>query len=145
MTPDEQLDTIYDKYQLESEAESVDWPKFKDALIFWRNLAVQNLVYDKQVAENCRLIANADIAGTWLDPKTNKKLYNQAAVDAAVQAARVKQIHKDLYSYSYSMPPRSTRNRNTAFKLYAVKFFNGVVKKRRESQLAALNPQGGTK
>jgi disulfide oxidoreductase YuzD len=145
MTPDEQLDTIYDKYQLESEAESVDWPKFKDALIFWRNLAVQELVYDKRVADNCRHIANADIAGTWLDPMTNKKLYNQAAVDAAVQQYVAELIGEDDEYYQPFLVA-STKITIEANQ-HAAKITQIARNKLRATlrQKAALNPQGGTK
>lgn len=40
--------------------------------------------------------------------------------------------------YSYQKPMKSMRTRSTAFKLYAVKFFNGEIKKRRELLLASL-------
>lgn len=47
-------------------------------------------------------------------------------------------IKRATGSYSYSMPMKSVRTRNTAFKLYAVKFFNGKIKERREALLLQL-------
>lgn len=50
-------------------------------------------------------------------------------------------IKKATGGYFYNMPIKSVRSRNTAFKLYAVKFFNGEIKKRRERLLAELTQQ----
>jgi hypothetical protein len=61
-----------------------------------------------------------------------------ADIAKLITEARIDQVHKDLGGYSYSMPMKSMRTRNTAFKLYAVKFFNTKIKERRESQLAQL-------
>lgn len=47
-------------------------------------------------------------------------------------------IRRATGGYSWSMPMKSVRTRNTAFKLYAVKFFNGKIKERREALLAQL-------
>lgn len=55
------------------------------------------------------------------------------------------QINKDLGGQSFHMPIKSARNRNTAFKLYAIKFFNGTIKKRREQQLDKLTNGEGDK
>ena len=71
-------------------------------------------------------------------------LFTQHQLDQAVQEARKDQIHKDLGGYSYTMPIKSVRTRNTAFKLYAVKFFNSKIKERRERALDHLK-NGGSK
>lgn len=44
------------------------------------------LEYEKRVADNCRAVANAPSPMTWLDPVTNKKLYNQAHLDKLKEA-----------------------------------------------------------
>jgi hypothetical protein len=61
-----------------------------------------------------------------------------AKITELLVEARTNQINKDLQGYPYSMPMKSMRSRNTAFKLYAVKFFNGEIGKRKERQLAQL-------
>jgi hypothetical protein len=67
-----------------------------------------------------------------------KKDRLEALIESKVLEGKIEQVHKDLGGYSYTMPIKSVRTRNTAFKLYAVKFFNGVIAKRREKQLAEL-------
>ena len=52
--------------------------------------------------------------------------------------ARIDQVHKDLGGLPLTMPIKSMRNRNTAFKRYGVKMFNTKIKERREAQLAKL-------
>jgi hypothetical protein len=47
--------------------------------------------------------------------------------------------------YSYQKPMKSMRTRSTAFKLYAVKFFNGEIRKRRELLLSSLAADEGKK
>lgn len=61
------------------------------------------------------------------------------------QKARIDQVHKDLGGLPLTMPIKSVRTRNTAFKLYAVKFFNSKIKERRERQLATLKSNKGGK
>jgi hypothetical protein len=68
--------------------------------------------------------------------ETKEKL--EALIASKVLEAEERTVKQALQPYSYSMPMRSARSRNTAFKPYAVKFFNGNVKKRRERMLAEL-------
>lgn len=58
-------------------------------------------------------------------------------------SARIDEVHKCLSGQSFTMPMKSMRTRNTAFKLYAVKFFNTKIKERRERRLQALNEELG--
>lgn len=59
-------------------------------------------------------------------------------------AARLNEAKQNLQPYTYRMPIKSVRNRNTAFKLYAVKFFNGKVKERLERRIAQLTTPNNT-
>jgi hypothetical protein len=73
-------------------------------------------------------------------------LYNlMGLIGQMMSEVRRDQIGKDLGGYSYTMPIKSVRTRNTAFKLYATKFFNSKIKERRERQLAALTPKPNVK
>lgn len=47
--------------------------------------------YNKNVAANCRAVANVNLYGTWEDPVTGRKLYNQVAVDEMLAEARAEQ------------------------------------------------------
>lgn len=55
-------------------------------IIAQQNAALkQSLEYEKQVADNVRLLANVKVPGTLLDPSTNAKVYNQAYIDELKQ------------------------------------------------------------
>lgn len=65
---------------------------------------------------------------------------------AAYAAAVERDVAALTQQYFYVMPPKSVRSRTTAFKLYATKFFNSEIKKRKERfnvSLAALNKKYG--
>lgn len=65
-------------------------------------------------------------------PEAKQRL--NALIEKKVREA----VNEATQPYHYTMPIKSVRTRNTAFKLYAVKFFNGNIKKRRERLLAQL-------
>lgn len=67
------------------------------------------------------------------------KLALQAYIEQEVRKAEENAIKRATAPYPYTMPMKSMRSRNTAFKLYAVKFFNGNIRKRHDSMLAALH------
>lgn len=74
----------------------------------------------------------------WKDMFGNEQgLYGFIAAQCA--AARRKEAKECLQPYYYAMPMKSTRTRNTAFKLYAVKFFNTKAKERLQRRLEQLS------
>lgn len=85
-----------------------------------------------------------DEAGNILWRLRSKQIgYHEAKtrMTALLAKAERRGIKKATGGYYYEMPIKSMRSRNTAFKLYAVKFFNGEIKKRRERLLAALQAE----
>lgn len=61
-----------------------------------------------------------------------------ALLEAARHSGVETGIKRATGGYSYTMPMKSVRTRNTAFKLYAVKFFNSKIKERRTALLLQL-------
>jgi len=75
----------------------------------------------------------------WNNDATEKaKATIQSHLEAAIREAERRGILKATGDYSYTMPMKSARTRNTAFKLYAVKFFNSKIRERREALLLQL-------
>lgn len=63
----------------------------------------------------------------------------ESLVSEAERRARVDEVKNMTAPYFYQIPPvRQPKMRNTSIKLYAVKFLNGVMKKRRQARLAEL-------
>lgn len=89
---------------------------------------------DKWYAER-RYTTNA----RWQECKDEADRQLQSLIDAARKEGIENGIKRATGGYSWSMPMKSVRARNTAFKLYAVKFFNGKIKERREALLLQLN------
>jgi hypothetical protein len=45
--------------------------------------------YNRLIAQNVTVVAQADLPGTWIDPVSGEKLYNEAAVQAECLKAEV--------------------------------------------------------
>lgn len=96
-----------------------------------------------------------DVQGDWLDEALGLITVDimrydvvdikeaKAAVLAHEQEAVLAAINQATQPYYYNMPIKSVRSRNTAFKLYAVKFMNSKLKERRELMIAKLKEQQG--
>ena len=65
----------------------------------------------------------------------------QARERVAERRGIKKGIIRTTSDYSYTVPMKSMRTRNTAFKLYAVKFFNSRIKERRQALLQQLRQE----